>query len=562
MTAILDTHHLVQKGRGDLISAQSRNKPNLNETSAPTWARKAADVSAKLAAIVESSDDAIIGKDLNGIITTWNRAAERLFGYREQEAVGLPITILMTPDRVNEEAVILERIRRGERIEHFETVRRRKDGTLLDISLSVSPIIDAHGKVTGAAKIARDISERKQAEAAVRESEERYRVLFELSPVAVYSIDTLGVIRNFNRHAAELWGRAPATGDTDERFCGAYRLFRPDGSFMPHEQCPMAEVVAGKIPEARDAEVLIERPDGSRVTVIVNIRPLKNERGEIIGAINCFYDISERKRAEEERERLLGREQAARQEAETANQVKDQFLAVVSHELRTPLGSILMWTTMLKSGSHTDKLPRALEVIDRNARLQLRLVEDLLDLNRVSRGQITLDVGAHDFSAAILLPSLESTRFNAETKHVVVEFEGATELVRVQGDAVRLQQIFSNLLSNAVKFTPEGGSIRVSLTGDVESAVVKIRDTGVGIAPEFLPHVFEIFQQQESEMRPSHSGLGIGLALVKHLVDLHGGDIQIASEGSGLGTEVTVRLPRLTSTTETQISKKPAARAS
>ena len=306
--------------------------------------------------------------------------------------------MLMPPDRVDEEAVILERIRRGERIEHFETVRRRKDGTLLDISLSVSPIIDAHGNVTGASKIARDISERKQAEADLRESEERYRVLFEMSPVAVYSINTSGVIQNFNHHAAELWGRAPAFGDTDERFCGSYRLFRPDGSFMPHEQCPMAEVVSGKIPAACGAELLIERPDGSRVTVIVNIRPLKNERGKIIGAINCFYDISERKRAEEERERLLGREQAARQEAEAANRVKDQFLAVVSHELRTPLGSILMWTTMLKSGSNMDnKLPAAIEVIDRNARLQLRLVEDLLDLNRVSRGQITRRRSARPF---------------------------------------------------------------------------------------------------------------------------------------------------------------------
>jgi len=138
----------------------------------------------------------------------------------------------------------------------------------------------------------------------------------------------------------------------------------------------MAEVVSGKIQEARDAEVLIERPDGSRVTVIVNIRPLTNQRGEIIGAINCFYDISERKRAEEERERLLAREQAARQDAEAANQVKDEFLAVVSHELCTPLGSILTWTEMLKSGKRMDELPRAMEVIDRNARLQLRLVED------------------------------------------------------------------------------------------------------------------------------------------------------------------------------------------
>ena len=533
------------------MPTQSRNKPNLAETSAPTSARNDADVSAKLAAIVESSDDAIIGKDLNGIIITWNRGAEWVFGYTEREAIGRPITILTPPDRVNEEALILERIRRGERVEHFETVRRRKDGTLLDVSLSVSPIIDADGKVAGASKIARDISERKQAEAALRESEERYRVLFELSPVAVYSIDTSGVIQNFNRHAAELWGRAPMAGDTDERFCGSYKLFRTDGSFMPHEQCPMAEVVSGKIPEARDAEVLIERPDGSRVTVIVNIRPLKNERGEIIGAINCFYDISERKHAEAERERLLGREQAARQEAEAANGAKDQFLAVVSHELRTPLGSILMWTDLLKSESCMDQFPRALEVIDRNARLQLRLVEDLLDLNRVSRGQLTLDVGTHDLAAAILLPSLESICLDAEAKQIVVECEGPTEPVWIQGDAVRLQQVFTNVLSNAVKFTPQVGSIHVMLMLEGETAVVRICDTGEGIAPEFLPHVFKIFRQQERGIQTSRSGLGIGLALVEHLVDLHGGSIQVVSEGCGLGTEVTVRLPRLTSTSKT-----------
>ena len=134
------------------------------------------------------------------------------------------------------------------------------------------------------------------ADASVRESEERYRTLFDLVPVAVYSCDASGVIQKFNRRAAELWGREPASGDTDERFCGSFKLFRPDGSFMPHEQCPMAEVLSGKIPEARDAEVLIERPDGSRITVIVNIRPLKNQRGELTGAINCFFDITERNR--------------------------------------------------------------------------------------------------------------------------------------------------------------------------------------------------------------------------------------------------------------------------
>jgi PAS domain S-box-containing protein len=256
-------------------------------------------IPASLAAIVNSSDDAIIGKDLDGVITSWNNGAERLFGYTAQEAIGRPITMLIPPDRQHEEPEILARLKRGESVNHFETVRLRKNRSPLEISLTISPIKDATGRVIGASKIARDITERKQAEDALRASEERYRTLFDFDPVAIYSCDASGVIQQFNRRAAELWGREPASGDTDERFCGSFKLFRPDGSFMPHEQCPMAEVIAGKIPAAHDAEVLIERPDGSRVTVVVNIRPLKTEEGEITGAINCFYDITQRKQAEE-----------------------------------------------------------------------------------------------------------------------------------------------------------------------------------------------------------------------------------------------------------------------
>ena len=220
---------------------------------------------AEAAAIVASSDDAIISKDLNGIITSWNRGAERIFGYTSREAVGESIMMLIPADRRDEEPMILDRIRRGEAIDHYETVRQRKDGSLLEISLTVSPIRDGQGRVVAASKIARDITarkraegERKKAQEAMRESDEHYRILFDLGPVAVYSCDASGVIREFNRRAAELWGRTPEPGDTDERFCGSFKLFRPDGSFMPHEQSPMAEVVS--------APPFCERKMGSRAS--------------------------------------------------------------------------------------------------------------------------------------------------------------------------------------------------------------------------------------------------------------------------------------------------------
>jgi nitrogen fixation/metabolism regulation signal transduction histidine kinase len=289
----------------------------------------------------------------------------------------------------------------------------------------------------------------------LRESEERYRTLFDLVPVAVYTIDRDGVIQNFNRRAAELWGRAPAWGDTDERFCGSYKLFRPDGTFMPHPECPMAQVVTGALVEVRDAEVIIERPDTSRITVVVNIRPQKNPSGEVIGAINCFYDITERKRQEE----------VLRQ----SDRNKTEFLAMLAHELRNPLAPILVSVEILRRAHRMDEIDPeraeaadtasvvpnaavnhgtrdALNVLTRQVAQMVRLVDDLLDAARIGRGKMELRREHVDVSA-VVRNAIDAVRPLCEERQHDLTVTLPTEPVVVYADPARLGQVVGNLLN-------------------------------------------------------------------------------------------------------------------
>jgi PAS domain S-box-containing protein len=372
--------------------------------------QKEAQVTAsRLAAIVSSSDDAIVSKDLNGTIMTWNPAAERMFGYSASEAVGQSITLIIPPERRHEEDIVLARIRAGHSVEHFETVRVRKDGQPVDVSLTISPVRGAGHEIVGASKIARDITTRKA----------------------------------------------------------------------------------------------IER----------------------------------------ERSELLARERAARAEAETANRAKDDFLTTLSHELRTPLNAVYGWAAILKTGQ-VDEATRAkaIDTIMRNSNTQVQLIDDLLDIGRIASGKLRLEVQSVA-PGPVIDAALEAVRPAALAKSIDLQTEVDADAGPITGDPNRLQQVAWNLLSNAVKFTPAGGRVSVRVRRVNPHVEIVVRDTGCGIAPEFLPYVFERFRQGDSSSTRVHSGIGLGLTLVKHLVELHGGTVTAESPGANQGATFTVRLP-------------------
>ena len=377
-----------------------------------TERRRAEEASSRLAAIVTSSGDAIISKDLNGIITSWNQGAQRLFGYTAAEVIGKSVSLLIPEDHRDEEPKILSRIRQGESVEHYETVRRRKDGSLLDISLTVSPIKNSVGQIIGASKVARDITERKQAEQALRESEQRFR-------------------------------------------------------------------------QAAD-------------------------------------------------------------EAEAANRAKDMFLATLSHEMRTPLSAIVGWMQILQGGTEGGcrdaELNEGLEVIERNARTMVQLLDDVMDVSRIVSGKVRLEVRPCELSE-VIRAGIDVVRSAARARDIALTAELDPAASAASCDAARMQQVVWNLLSNAIKFTPKGGKVHVTLAREGADVRIQVSDSGQGIDPELLPYVFDRFRQADSSTRRRFGGLGLGLSIVKHLVELHGGTVQAQSEGEGRGSTFTVLLP-------------------
>jgi PAS domain S-box-containing protein len=642
------------------------------------YVRESTAAEAFLAAIVESSDDAIIAKNLDGIIQSCNSAAERLFGYTADELIGQSVRILIPPERQTEEDAILARLRRGERIDHFETVRLAKDGHEIDISLTVSPVRDATGAIIGVSKTARDITAQKRAAAALAAQQEWFRVTLASIGDGIIASDAAGQVTYMNAVAETLTGwtndsakglpladvfhivnektrqrvdnpaalvlrsgnimglanhtvlihrdgterpiadsAAPILDDTG-RILGVVLVFRDFSGQRRAEEAiaeqrewlettlesigdaviatdvrgrivfmnPVAEHLTGwRLDAARDracTEVfnivneqtlrVVENPvtrvlqdgvvvglanhtllvaaDGTERPIDDSGAPIRNRDGRVVGVVLVFRDVSERRQAEverettaRERERLLMAERMARAEAERANRLKDDFVAMVSHELRTPLNAILGWTELILKNRHDPELlERGLGIVVRNTRLQTQLISDLLDISRIVSGKLRLDVQSVDLPS-LIETAVETVQHAADEKGIAIERRLDASIGPMAGDAGRLQQVVWNLLSNAVKFTPKGGRVRVTLRRRGPMSEIVVEDNGVGIRPDFLPHVFDRFQQADASRTRRVGGLGLGLSIVKNLVEFHGGTVMGASEGEGRGATFTVSLP-------------------
>jgi PAS domain S-box-containing protein len=502
--------------------------------------RRADESQGRLAAIVGSSDDAIIGKTLDGLVTSWNQGAERIFGYTAEEMIGQPISRIAPPERPDEMRTILDAIRRGERVDHYETERVRKDGRRINVSLAVSAIRDPAGRIIGASKIARDVTERKRAEERSRRLLRFNQAIITHMGEGLYTVDAQGLVTFINPAAARMfgWTAAELVG---RRMHDVTHYAHPDGTPFPAEECPGLQVVKQGTPLRDQADFFI-RKDGTFFPVLYSSSPIETE-GQVSGVIVVFRDVTRQSEAEAEREALLAITERARAEAEAASRAKDAFLATISHELRTPLSPILAWSRMLQRGTlDAGKAARAVETIERCAKAQAQLVEDLLDVSRIVSGKLRLDVRPVDL-APVVHAAVDVVRPAAEAKGIRLHAVVDPRTGRVSGDPDRLQQVVWNLLSNAVKFTPKGGRVQVVLEKVNSHVEIAVSDTGEGISPDFLPHVFERFQQADQKMDRMHAGLGLGLAIVRHIVELHGGTVHAESPGAGQGAVFTVKLP-------------------
>ncbi len=505
-----------------------------------------------LASLVQSSDDAIISENLEGAITTWNRGAERMFGYTEQEAIGRPVSVLYLSADAAEMPGILKRIQAGETIDHYETLRRHKDGHVISVLLTVSPIRNEAGQIIGASKIARDITRIKRLieQEQLSQAESRFRKLLEAAPDAILEVNAEGRIVLLNETAERMFGYSRDELlhlDVDDLVPAAMRPGhdRHRGRYMSHPQSR---------PMGTGLELKAQRKDGTLFPVEISLSPNWTDQG--LRVIAIVRDITERKQADD-RFRAI-REQyttelaakntqleARNREVEKANRLKSEFLASMSHELRTPLHTVIGFSELLMEegeGPLNPKQKRFLGHILQDSRHLLELINEVLDLSKIEAGKLKLQLEDFDFAACIT-EALAAIQQQGESKAIRIEnrngFFGS-----VRADRVRIKEILYNLLSNAVKFTHSGGTVWVESSVQDGFLRATVGDTGIGIAPEEHAAIFDKFYQVGDTTRGVREGTGLGLAITRELIELHGGRIWLESqEGQGSRFSFTLPLP-------------------
>lgn len=475
----------------------------------------------------------VIISDIKGGILEANDAFLNMVGYTREELLAGRINCRkMTPPEYLEKSdrSILE-LRNQRVCQPFEKQYIRKDGSRVSVLLGLALLEDNSDQVIG---FVVDVSERKKAEDSLRKQEEQLRLITDSLPVQISYVDAQQRYR-FNNKRYEEWFGIP-TSQMDGK-----HLKEILGDSVYEKIYSYVETVLSGKQVTYENKLL--HPDGTEHNTSVTYVPQFNNQGKVEGFVALIRDITEQKQAEQEREQLLKREQAARTEAETANRIKDEFLATLSHELRTPLNAMLGWTQLLRSRKFDEATTaRALETIDRNSRSLAQLIEDVLDVSRIIRGKLRLNMRQVEL-VPVVEAAIDTVRPAADAKHICIESEFDPAVGVVIGDANRLQQIVWNLLSNAVKFTPKEGIVQVKIQRIKSRVQIQVSDTGAGIAPEFLPYVFERFCQADSSTTRSHGGLGLGLAIVRHLAEMHGGTVFATSPGLEKGATFIVNLP-------------------
>jgi len=491
--------------------------------------------------------DGVIATDREGRVRFLNAAAQRLTGWRAAEAAGRPIDELLQLFDERNGAPLSNPLNsclkmRAGATASGEPALRARDGKAHPVHVNAAPIVDAAEGIAGAVLVLREAAAQRQAERAMREA---YTELDERVVRRTAALERASAaLRERNALLNAITTSTPDLIFAKDR---EGRMLMANPAWLNAVGRTETEVLGLDDNERlvlEAGETMILEETVAERTYLATKSPLRDEHGRVIGLIGVATDITERKQAQGELEKLVVAEQRLRAEAERANRAKDEFLAIVSHELRSPLNALRGWSHLMATTKPFEPqlVERAAKAIKRNVDHQTRLIDDLLDTSRIVSGKLTIERRTVNL-VEIVLAALDAARPGAAAKEIDLRFTPDDATIMVVGDGGRLQQLVSNLLSNAVKFTPERGSIAVLLLKNAERVQLQVKDNGIGIAPEFLPHVFDRFTQADTSAARRASGLGIGLALVRHIALLHGGQVRADSVGVGRGSTFTVELP-------------------